>query len=148
MDDRRQRPLLIGWKEYVDFPDWGVRHVKIKVDTGARTSALGAIHHELREVPGRGIVAKLHMSLRRRKPESITIVEVPVLKMVVVSNSGGMKEERPLIEARIRFGPITKTVQLTVTNRAGMLFPLILGRRALNGDFVVDVSEKYLLRGR
>ena len=35
-------PLLIGWREYIDFVDWGVRHVSAKIDTGARTSALAA----------------------------------------------------------------------------------------------------------
>jgi hypothetical protein len=34
---------------------------------------------------------------------------------------------------------------MTVTNRAGMRFRMILGRKALEGDFVVDVSRKYVL---
>ena len=53
---------------------------------------------------------------------------------------------RPLIETALRLGPVCKRVLLTVTNRAGMRFPMILGRKALEGDFVVDVSQKYLLR--
>jgi len=63
-----------------------------------------------------------------------------------VRNSGGIPEYRPLIEASIRLGPVTKRVQLTVANRSGMLFRMILGRKALDGDFIVDVSKKYLLR--
>lgn len=140
------RPVLIGWKEHVDFPDWGVRHVKVKVDTGARTSALGAVSYELRHEEGRGLVAELCLALRRRHPERLVTVRAPVLRMVVVSNSGGMKEQRPLVETRLRLGPLTKTVALTVTSRAGMLFPVILGRKALEGDFLVDVGQKYLLR--
>ena len=35
---------------------------------------------------------------------------------------------------------------MTVTNRSGMRFRVILGRLALADDFVVDVSKKYLLR--
>lgn len=143
-----RRPLTIGWKEFVDFPDWGVRHVKVKIDTGARTSALGALSYELSQVAGQGMIAELRLALYRRRPERIQVVRVPVLGMVVVISSTGMREQRPLIEASLCLGPVTKTVRLTVTNRTGMLFPVILGRSALAGDFVVDVSRKYLLRNR
>jgi hypothetical protein len=51
-----------------------------------------------------------------------------------------------VVETQIRLGPITKTIRLTITHRTGMRFPLILGRLALAGDFVVDVSRKYALR--
>lgn len=145
--DEGDGPLLIGWKEYVDFPDWGLRRVKIKVDTGARTSALGVVTYDLREAGTGGLVAHLRLALNRRHPERLTFVDVPVLRMVVVSNSAGMREHRPLIETTLRLGPRTKRVQLTVTYRAAMRFPMILGRRALEGAFVVDVSKKYLLRG-
>lgn len=141
-----RRPVTIGWKEFMQFPDWGARHIKVKVDTGARTSALGALSYELSQVEGQGMVADLRLALYRRHPERVQTVRVPVLGMVVVSNSTGMKEQRPLIETTIRLGPITKKVRLTVTNRAGMLFPVILGRTALTGDFLVDVSRKYALR--
>jgi len=141
-----RRPLLIGWKELVDFPDWGPRHIKVKIDTGARTSALGVISYELQHEDGHGLMAELRLALRRRQPDRIVVVRTPVLRMVVVSNSGGMKEQRPMIETRLRLGRLVKPVLLTVTNRAGMLFPVILGRKALEGDFIVDVSQKYLLR--
>src|SRR5262245_10196852 len=94
----------IGWKEYVDFPGWGLRRVKVKVDTGARTSALGAVSYELAEVEGRGLVVRLRLALHRRRPHQLTEVETPVLGIVVVRNSNGMPEQRPLIEAEVRLG--------------------------------------------
>ncbi len=145
MEAKRQRPLVIGWKEYVDFADWGATHVKVKIDTGARTSALGAQRCILNETND-GVIAELHLALRRRHPEEITVVQTPVLRMVVVRNSSGTHEERPLIETSLRLGRLHKRVSMTVTSRACMIFPVILGRSALAGDFVVDVSRKYLLR--
>jgi hypothetical protein len=142
-----KRPLLIGWKEFIDFPDWGLRHIKVKIDTGARTSALGVVSYELRHEDAQ-LMAELRLALRRGHPERIVVVRAPVLRMLVVSNSGGMKEQRPLIETRLQLGQVVKSVPLTVTNRTSMLFPLILGRKALEGDFLVDVSRKYLLRDR
>lgn len=142
------KPRVIGWKEYVDFVDWGLRRVKVKIDTGARTSALDVSSYELHEVAEIGLVVDLRMALRRKHPERLVVVRTPVLSMLVVRNSSGMYEQRPLIETQIRLGPVTKRIRLTVTNRAGMRFPVILGRKALEGDFVVDVSRKYLLRSR
>ncbi len=138
-------PLVVGWKERIDFPDWGLRRVRVKIDTGARTSALGAVYYELRDTPDAGRVAELVLALDRR-PGRQTRVCVPVLGLAVVRNSGGQSECRPVVEARVRLGPLTKTIRLTVTNRTHMRFPVILGRRALAGDFVVDVARTFLLR--
>jgi hypothetical protein len=138
-------PLTIGWKERVDFPAWSIRRVKVKIDTGARTSALGVLSYDLRQTDS-GLVADLRLALSRKHPERVTIVTVPVLETVVVTSSTGIQEQRPLIETVIRLGPVTKRIYMTVTNRSRMLFRMILGRKALEGDFVVDVSKKYLLR--
>jgi hypothetical protein len=141
-------PLLIGWKERIDFPDWDLRRVKVKIDTGARTSALGAVYYELRDVPDLGRVADLVLALDPREPERRVNLRVPVLTTVVVRNSGGQCEWRPVVETRVRLGPLTKVIRLTVTNRSQMRFPVILGRQALAGDFLVDVTRKYLLKRR
>jgi hypothetical protein len=140
------RPLLIGWKEYLDFPEWQLRRVKVKIDTGARTTALGVRHYELFPTAACGLEAELHLAPYRRHPERVRVVRVPVPRLVRVRNSGGVDEQRPLVEAEIRLGPVRKRITLTVTTRSGMLFPILLGRKALEGDFVVDVSRKYLLR--
>lgn len=138
--------LLIGWKEYVDFPEWKLRRIKAKVDTGARTSALDVASYDLAEVEGRGLVARLRMVVHRKRGRKLIEIEVPVLRTVVVINSGGMREHRPLIETEVRLGPLTKRIRLTITNRSGLRFRMILGRQALKNDFVVDVEKKYLLR--
>jgi hypothetical protein len=137
---------VVGWKEYVDFPEWNLHHVKVKIDTGARTSALDVVSYELREVAGRGWVAELRLALDRRHPQRLTRVQAPVLQTIVVTNSSGIHEPRPLLETEVRLGPVRKRVRLTITNRSGMRFPMILGRKALEGDFIVDVSRKYLQR--
>jgi hypothetical protein len=138
--------VTVGWKEYVGLPDWGVRRVKAKIDTGARTSVLDAAHCELRPAGGGLLVATLSLVLSSRHPERMVTVKVPVLRMVHVRNSGGVCEERPLIETTVRLGPVTKRILLTVTRRSSMRFRMLLARKALEGDFVVDVSRKYLCR--
>jgi hypothetical protein len=139
-------PRVIGWKEYVEFPDWGLRRVRAKIDTGARTSALGVAGYDVQESPDGGLVAVLRLATSRRHPERVAVIRADVLRTIVVRNSGGVKEHRPLVETRIKLGPVTKVVRLTITYRSGMLCPMILGRQALAGEFIVDVSRKYVLR--
>lgn len=141
-------PWLVGWKEYVDLPDWGVWRVRTKVDTGARTSALDVASYDLAEEPGRGLVATLRLALSRKHPGRLKEIRVPVVKIVTVINSSGMREQRPLVETTAWLGPCRKRIRLTITNRAGMRFRMILGREALATDLVVDVSKKYLLSTR
>lgn len=138
-------PMRIGWKESIDFLDWGIRRVKVKIDTGARTSALDVQRCTLHRTP-EGLIAELELALSRKHPERVITVSTPVVRMVTVRNTGGNLEERPVIETTIRLGPVVKTVQLTVANRRAMSVPVILGRRALDGDFIVDVSRKYLAK--
>src|SRR5438105_2279681 len=92
------KPLLIGWKERLDFVEWGLHRVKVKIDTGARTSALDAFRYELHENGQNGPFARLFLCLNANDPHKISVVEAPLLRKIVVRNSGGFCEERPLIE--------------------------------------------------
>jgi hypothetical protein len=138
--------LPIGWKEHLQFTEWDLRRIRVKIDTGARTSALDVVRYELMETAGGGLMATLYLALDRRHPGRFTRIHTPVLRTVVVSNSGGMREERPLVETAVRLGPIHKRIRITITNRSSMRYRMILGREALANDFIVDVSRKYLLK--
>src|SRR5262245_15603565 len=122
------RPLVVGWKEYVDFPEWKLRRVKVKIDTGARTSAVGVIDYNLQQGEDGNLIAHLRLAPFRKRPERVVQVDVPVTRMIVVKNSSGMPEQRPLIEVLMHLGPVSKRIPMTITNRASMRFPMILGR--------------------
>jgi hypothetical protein len=142
-------PLPIGWKEYAEFPEWGLRRIKVKIDTGARTSALGA--EEFQVLPaehGSGELVELHLRLNHRRRELVTVIRMPVVRRVRVRNSGGQTEVRPAIATLIRIGPVTKRVTFTVTRRPRMLVPVLIGRAALADDFLVDAGRKFLLTRR
>jgi hypothetical protein len=140
-------PLLIGWKEYADLPDLGVRRVKVKVDSGARTSTLHIRACRILEVlPDGTEQVELTLNPWRRSPERTVTVEARVLRYIQVTDSGGHRELRPVIETELALGPVRKRILVTLTDRSGMLFRMILGRKALEGDFHIDVSRKYLLR--
>jgi hypothetical protein len=136
--------ILIGRKEYVAFPEWGLKRIRAKVDTGAFSSALGVADYQLIEAPEE-VRVRFRVPVSRRHPERLQVVETPVLKMVTVCSSSGCRERRPLIEALVRLGPLTPVIRLTLTNRANMRCPMLLGRQSLAGTFLVDVSARYLL---
>jgi hypothetical protein len=140
-------PLVVGWKEYLALPELGIGRIKAKVDTGARTSSL---HVEsfttLETLPDGTEMAEVTIGPDRRRPERKVVARVAVVGRVRVTDSGGHPEVRPVIETEIVLGPVRKRIRVTLTNRSGMLFRMILGRKALEGDFVVDTSRKYLLR--
>lgn len=138
--------LVVGWKERIDLPDFKLRRVKAKIDTGARTSALSSTYYVLRTDAAGRQVADIVLALKRRQPKRVVRVTAPVLGFVTVKCTGGQSEKRPVIETRVAIGPVTKCVLFTLTDRSHMLTPLILGRQALQGDFVVDASRKFLQR--
>jgi hypothetical protein len=139
------KELLIGWKEYVHFPEWRLPRIKAKIDTGARTSVLDVLSYELCRDDEEEMIAVLRLPPLSKRESEVRVVRTPVQGMARIRNPGGIREERPVIETLIRIGPVTKRVRLTVTNRSGMLFRMILGRTALAGDFIVDVNKKFVL---
>jgi hypothetical protein len=137
-------PLVIGWKERIDFPDWGVSRVRAKMDSGARTSAIDAVVREIREQNGFRI-AVLVVAFFRRTVAKFRLVEAPLVKTSRVRHTGGEVTERHVIETTLRLGPIVKKIHLSIADRGRMLAPVLLGRLALAGDFLVDVGRKYVL---
>lgn len=137
----------VGWKEYLDLPDLGIFRLKAKVDTGARTSTLHVDSLEVLEVlPDGSELVEIAFGPDRRRPEARVRTRARVLRRIRVVDSGGHPEVRPVIETEMALGPVRKKILVTLTDRSGMLFRMILGRKALEGDFRVDVSGKYLFR--
>jgi hypothetical protein len=139
---------VVGWREYVELPDWGVSGVLAKIDTGARTSAL---HVEDISLVGENRVRfRVVLSLKddsRRVP-----VEAEIVRKVSVRSSFGGSQERYVVATRLRLGPVEKPIELGLVCRKRMLCRMLLGRASLEGRFLVDPSRRYTLgrprRGR
>jgi len=138
--DGKAEPLVIGWREYVAFPDWGVGHVQAKSDTGARSGALDVDHIERLDEDR----VRFELVLRR-KPDLVTkTIEAPIARVTRVRSSFGQRHERLFVEARIRIGPVEKTVELGLISRHRMICRVLLGRQALAPEFVVHPEKRYL----
>lgn len=141
MEKRPPRKTTIGWTEYVELPEWDIQAVKVKVDTGARTSALHV--ESLRETePG---WVEFFVILTTKGPRVRHRVHAQVVKWAKVRSSTGDYRHRCFVRTKIKLGPIVKEIEISLVSREKMLFRMLLGRKALEKDFVVDVSKRSLL---
>ena len=141
---RRRRPdLVVGWREWVLVDGIGCEApVKAKIDTGAATSALHAPLLQVFERHGSPWATFTFRPHQRGSRDSMR-VEVPIVDERRVRSSNGVTELRPVAETSITIGDQSWTVQFTLTRRDTMGFRMLLGRHALRGRAVVDVSRSF-----
>ena len=136
--------LTIGWREWVSLPELGIEHIKAKIDTGARTSALHAFSVRTFTKQGKKMVRfKIH-PYQRQKDVVVECV-APVLDKRWVTDSGGHREQRYVIESSVKLGGQVWPIELTLTNRENMKFRMLLGRTAMKGRLVVNPGRSYLV---
>ena len=62
-----------------------------------------------------------------------------------VKDSGGHIEKRPFIETRVCLGDYEWPIELSLTNREQMRFRMLIGRKGLEGHFLVNPEKSYLI---
>jgi hypothetical protein len=115
----------------------------VKVDTGARTSALHAFEVEEYQEAG---VKRVRFSMHplQKRNDIVLSCSAPVVDERVVSDSGGHREKRYVIRTPVRIGEHEWPIEITLTNRDTMLFRMLLGRTALAGRFLVQADASFL----
>lgn len=140
---------MIGWREWVAFPEIGLPAVRAKVDTGAATSALHAGHIE-RFARGGAPWVRFDVHPFFRKHSRMTVsCEAPVVDERRVRSSSGHADDRLVIGVTLRLGVRVGApewpIELTLANRQRMQFPMLLGREAMAGRVAVDPAHSFLL---
>ncbi len=136
-------PITIGWRELIDLPELGINHLRAKIDTGARTSALHAVDIEPYERDGDPWV-HFHVPLTDSVHEAPRVL-APAHDRRAVKNTSGIPEDRWIIRPLLRLGERQWRIQISLANRENMGFDLILGRTAIRGRRVlVNPGRSYL----
>ena len=138
---------MLGWREWASLPELGVDAIKVKVDTGARTSALHAFRPQRTTRDGVPHVRFEIHPVQRSRTGAIT-VEVPVVDEIDVRSSNGQVQRRPVIRTDIAVGPSRWTIDVTLTRRDQMGFRMLLGRAGVRRRFLVDPARSYVHGGR
>lgn len=135
---------MVGWREWVSLPELNVPHIKAKIDTGARTSALHAFSVDAYRKKGVHRVKFLIHPYQKRR-DIIKECDARIVDRRMVSDSGGHKERRYVILTSIRLGETTWEVEITLTNRDTMKFRMLLGRTAMAGRILVNPGRSFLI---
>lgn len=140
----KKSKLTVGWREWVALPELGIEHIKAKVDTGARTSALHAF--SVRAFTRKGVkMVRFKIHPYQRRDDIVIECTAPVLERRWVTDSGGHKEQRYVIESRLKLADQLWPIELTLTNRDSMKFRMLLGRTAMKGKLIVNPASSYLV---
>ncbi len=139
---KKPEKLRVGWREWVALPDLMILAIKAKIDSGARTSALHTYFVEPFKKKG---VFKVRFGihpLQRRKDIEV-VCEADIVDYREVSDSGGHREKRYVIETPVKLGETQWPIEVTLTNRDPMIFRMLLGRSAMKGKLLVNPGISY-----
>jgi hypothetical protein len=134
----------VGWREWASLPTIGVPWIKVKLDTGARSSALHAF--DIDELDG-GKRVRFRVRPWQRSTQDVVTVECEVHDRRSVRSSSGHSEERIVVLLDVELFGRTVTAETTLSNRDEMGFRMLIGRQALREGFIVD-SRRSFLAGR
>jgi hypothetical protein len=134
---------LLGWREWVRLPELAIPKIKAKIDTGARSSALHAFMIDPYVKNHQNWVMFAIHPLQKTEAKIIEC-HAQVKDRRLVSDSGGHKQRRYVIETQLIVGQTAFQAELTLTNRDSMRFRMLLGRTAMNQRFIIDPSASYV----
>jgi hypothetical protein len=136
MKDKR---TLIGWREWVELPEWGLR-LKAKIDTGAKSSSLDV--EDIQVLSDDRITFNIH---QLRKSDKLVPVEAELVKTSAVRSSNGVTQNRYVVRTQLKLCGVEKPILITLTSRRRMIHRMLLGREALADDFLIDAGMDHLV---
>ena len=132
---------IIGRVDKIDLPVFNLENIEAKVDTGANRSAIHCSSIELSEAADK---AELRFHIPLDSSHGHKVFSTTDFFKKRIKSSNGLSEERFIIKTTIvLFGRRIKA-SFSLTDRAEMNYPILLGRKLLHTRFIVDVEQQYL----
>lgn len=127
----------------IDLPLLDLYNVRAKIDTGAYTSALHVSRIKISERDGVPVVSFTITGSTIGKKGTVRFETADFTQRKIKSSTGHI-ENRVIIKTQlVVFGKKYKT-EFSLTDRSGMKFPVLLGRKFLKKGFIVDVAKEDL----
>ncbi len=130
-----KKKIIIGRRETVDFPELKLFGIVAKIDTGAYTTALHC--HDIREEKGVLFFKLLDPTHPEYNNQELSFKEY---KQKEIKNSFGEVENRYIIKTFVKIGRKKIKAVISLSDRAHMRYPVLIGRKLLKNRFIVDVS--------
>lgn len=113
-------------------------NIVARIDSGALSSSAHCDKIWVEKLGGKRILC-CHFLKRSHK-----VVRFEKFKRKKVKSSNGTLQSRYVVQLTIKLASIVKTTDVTLTNRSTMNYSVLLGRKFLKDDFLIDVSRSYL----
>lgn len=133
---------IIGRNDVADFPELGLEDIAVKIDTGAYTSSIHC-HHIRIETKKDKQILKFNLLDPDHDQYHDKEFMFKEFSQKIVKNSFGESEERYVIETNIMLFDEIYALEVSLTNRGNLRFPVLLGRKLLE-NFIVDVNQTNL----
>jgi hypothetical protein len=127
---------IIGRAEQIDLLDLDLSKIPAKVDTGADVSSIWA---SLVKETDKGLNVIFFGESSPHFSGKVVTFPKSSFSITRVANSFGQKETRYKLKLRVRINGRVFRATFTLSDRSQKLYPILLGRRLLNGKFLVDV---------
>ncbi len=137
---KKSNKKIIGRKDKLDFPRLKLEEIDVKFDTGAYSSSIHCRDIKLGTKNGKEVITFIlldptHPKYHGKKFTSTTFKEK------YVKSSNGVSEKRFVITSNVLIFGEKYQVELSLTERGEMRFPILIGRKLLMGNFIVDSSK-------
>jgi hypothetical protein len=136
---------IIGRKEKISLPAMGLKLVWAKIDTGAYTSSLHAENIREETKGGKNVLC-FEVLMPEHKSFTGETLYFDKYREKKVKNSFGQAETRFLVRTKIRIAGDTFPAEFTLSDRSSMKNSILLGRKVLQGKFLVDVNGANLAK--
>lgn len=134
---------LIGRIDKVDFPEFNLMDIDVKIDSGAYTSSIHC--SDIIEIQENRVNYIQFTLLDPEHPAyNNKIFKTQNFSTKLVKSSNGISENRYVIKTEIRLFNQTFPIYLTLTQRGGMKYPVLIGRKFMNDKFIIDTTQKNL----
>ncbi len=134
--------ITLGWREWASLPRLGLASVRCKIDSGARSSALHV--DRCWRFTERGVPWVGFQLSNDGHGEALVQAVAPVFDERYVIDSGGHRTRRIFLRTTLQLAGVEREIEVNLTDRQRMLFPMLLGRTAMADCFVVDPARSYL----
>lgn len=132
--------LLVGRIEWISLPAFRHSPWLAKTDTGARTSSLHATDVSL-DSNGQTV----HFTTVGDEGQPLRC-NAQLSRIKTIRNSSGVATQRYIIATSAELcGGLRLLIEMSLSDRSHMKYPILLGRRTFAGHFLVDPQSQFLL---